>query len=217
MVRYVVAGIFLGCAAKIQQRKFSQMNMPVLTSPELTTLNNTKHSLEVRERIIKSDVILLRERLATGDELQPDDRAAQIEHTLAGGLVSATSNLSSQLGIAMLQWRAIDDAKEVLSKNIYKAKRAAAVKIVTNEKPAHDAIMKRLIASLVEVHSAHLELFALRQELCDKEIGLFNGMCELLPDFLGAPTNSYSEFADFMRAAVKANYLKAAPKELRFA
>jgi hypothetical protein len=191
------------------------MNIPALTSPELTTLNNIKDSLEARERNVKSDVILLREQLATGDELQPDDRAAQIEHTLAGGLVSATSTLSSQLGLAMLQWRAIDDAKVVLSKNITKAKRAAAIKVLAAEKPAHDSIMKRLLASLVEVHSAHVELSALRQELCNKEIGLFNGVGELLPDFLGAPTNGYSEFADFMRAAVKSGYLKSLPKELR--
>jgi hypothetical protein len=193
------------------------MNVPALTSPELMTLNSIKSSLEARERIVKSDVILLRERLATGDEIQPDNRAAQIEHTLAGGSVSAASDLSSQLGLAMLQWRAIDDAKDTLSKKILKARRDAAVKIVADPKVPHDAIMKRLVGPLVEVHSAFVELSAMRQELCDKEIGLFNGGCELLPDFLGAPTNGYSEFADFMRAAVKSNYLKALPKELSLA
>jgi hypothetical protein len=195
----------------------SQMNIPALTSPELMTLNNTKSALDARERLIKSDVSRLRDRIAAGDEIQPDNRAAQIEHTLAGGSVSAASDLSSQLGLAMLQWRAIDDAKETLSKKILKAKRDAAVKVVAGLKVPHDAIMKRLIGPPVEVHSAFVELSAMRQELCDKEIGLLNGVCELLPDFLGSPLNAHSELADFMRAAVTSQYLNAVPKELRLA
>jgi hypothetical protein len=193
------------------------MNIPALTSPELMTLNNIKGSLEARERLVKSDVILLRGRIAVGDELQPDNRAAQIEHTLAGGSVSPSSDLTAQLGLAMLQWRAIDDAKESLNKKIYQAKRDAAIKIVADLKVHHDSIMKRLIGPLVEVHSAFVELSAMRQELCDKEIGISNGVCGLLPDFLGAPTNGYSEFADFMRAAVAAGYLKSVPAQLRIA
>jgi hypothetical protein len=193
------------------------MTIHELTSPELLALNTTKRTLDERERLVKSDVILLRERIAAGNEMQPEDRAAQIEHTLAGGSVSAASDLTAQLGIAMLQWRAIDDAKEALSKKLHKAKRDAAVKVVADLKVSHDAVMKRACASAVDLHSAHFELSAMRQELCDKEIGLFDGVCELLPDFLGSPTNGYSAFGDFLRAAVKAGYLKSVPTQLRLA
>jgi hypothetical protein len=191
------------------------MTIPALTSPELMTLKNTAISLDARERLVKSDVILLRERIAAGTDVQPDDRAAQIEHTLAGGSVSAASDLTSQLGLAMLQWRAIDDAKDALSKKIHKAKRHAAAKVVAGLKASHDAMMKRACAAGVDFHSAHVELSALREELCAKEIGLFSGVCELLPDFLESPTNGYSAMADFFRAAVKAGYLDTIPKELR--
>jgi hypothetical protein len=191
------------------------MTISALTSPELVTLNNTKHSLEARERLVKTDVSLLRERIAAGDQVQSDEKDAQIEHTLAGGSVSPDADLTGQLRLAMLQWRAIDDAKHSLSKTIRSAKRDAAIKVLAGLKPAHDAIMKRLIGPLVEVQSAFVELSAMRQELCDKEIGLFNGVCELLPDFLDSPTNGYSEMADFFRAAVKAGYLRSIPKELR--
>jgi hypothetical protein len=189
------------------------MTIPELTSPELVTLNTTKRSLDERERLVKSDVISLRERITAGNEMQPEDKAAQIEHTLAGGSVSAASDLTAQLGMAMLQWRAIDDAKNALSKKLHTARRDAAVSIVAGLKVSHDAVMKRLCASLLEVHSAHAELSTLRQELCDKEIGLFNGVAELLPDFLESPTNGYSAMADFLRNSVKAGFVRTVPKE----
>src|ERR1700722_5749526 len=163
------------------------MNIPALTSPELVTLTNTKHSLDARERLVKADVILLRERIAAGNEIQADDKAAQIEHTLAGGSVSAASDPTAQLSLAMMQWRAIDDAKDVLGRKIAKARYAAATKLCDGLKPAHDAVMQRLCASLVEAHAAHAELFEMKRELTDRQIGLIGTVCHLMPDFLGAP------------------------------
>jgi hypothetical protein len=191
------------------------MTIPALSSPELVTLNNKKQSNLARGRLAKSDVSLLRERIAAGNDLPPDEKAAQIEHTLAGGSVSAASDLEGQLRLAMLQWRRIDDADESLNRQIYKAKRDAAVNVVASLKASHDAVMKRLIGPLLEVHSAFVELSAMRQELCDKEIGIFGGVCELLPDFLGPATDGHSAMADFFRAAVKGGYLRSIPKELK--
>jgi hypothetical protein len=193
------------------------MTISALTSPDLVALYQTRETLNARERLIKSDVTLLRERLAAGNAIQPDDNESNIALILAGDDMPFTVDLRAALSSKMIEWRAIDDAKEALNKTINRAKREAAVKVVARLKPEHDAMMKRLCASLVEVHSAHVELSSLRQELCDKEIGLFNGVCELLPDFIDSPTNGYSALSDFFRAVVKAGYLNSVPAQLRLA
>jgi hypothetical protein len=57
--------------------------------------------------------------------------------------------------------------------------------------------------------------FALKRDLIDKENGISDGVCELLPDFLDVPTNRYPPFADFCREAVMAGFLKSVPVQLR--
>jgi hypothetical protein len=62
---------------------------------------------------------------------------------------------------------------------------------------------------------AYAELFAIKREMIDKGIGISDGVCELLPDFLDVPTNRYSPLADFFRDAVKAGFMRSVPEQLR--
>src|SRR6202051_2034605 len=126
------------------------MNSPALTSPELVTLNNTKQALDARELLVKSDVTVLRNRIAAGNEIQPDDRKSNIALILAGDDMPFSVDLKSTLSSKMMEWRIIDDAKETLSRNIADARYAAATKLCDGLKPEHDALMRQLCASLVE-------------------------------------------------------------------
>jgi hypothetical protein len=96
------------------------MNIPKLTSDQAYNDElRIDDELLARERIVKSDVTRLRLLIADGDSVE--DQVATTEHILAGGSLSADSDLRVQLSHAMRNWQAIDDAKDVQALRIGKA------------------------------------------------------------------------------------------------
>jgi hypothetical protein len=185
-----------------------------LNSPELTSLNQTMSSLKAKASGYKTDATILNQRILAGSE-DTADNDSNIAMILAGGDIELKPDLKAQLAQTMKQWRVVDDAIEVLSRKINKAKREAAIKVVAGLKPEHDAIMARLCASLVEAHHARAKLWVMKRAMIDNEIGVFGDVCELLPDEILGLLNPYSSLAAFLRESVKLGFLKSAPAQLR--
>jgi hypothetical protein len=179
-------------------------------NPKMTELQAVIARLEMRAKASARKVRELREKKLAGQH-NINDKDSRIAMVLAEQDISATDDTDAKLTSELLQWEAIEEAKESLKPKLAAARREASDKILASIKPAHDEIMKRLVSSLVDAHAANVELFGLRSQLRDRSIGWRNGVCELLPDeVLNTPT-IYSHLADFFRGAVKAGYLKNVP------
>jgi hypothetical protein len=182
-------------------------------SPKTTEIDNQISRLDIRGNACAKNVRELRAKKMAGEH-DINDRESRIEMVLAENEIPASNEVDAQLTSQLLQWEAIEEAKQSLKPKLAAAKREAADKILVGLKKPHDAIMARLLAALVEASEANAELFQLSRDLRDYEIGFRNGVCELMPtEVLGVP-HKHSELAEFMRSALKAGYLKALPKEL---
>jgi hypothetical protein len=194
----------------IDQRKIKMLNVPKLISPDITAQQAVFARLDMRAKAASREVRELRERKLQGQN-NVNDKTTRISMVLAEQDIPATDDTDVKLTAKLLQWEAIEEAKESLKPKLAIAKREAADKILAGLKKPHDAIMARLLAALVDAHAANVELFDLRSQLRDREIGFRNGVCELMPDEVLSSPTIYSPLADFFRAAVKAGFLKALP------
>jgi hypothetical protein len=178
---------------------------------ELRQLMNIDEELAAKEAKAQLAGERLQALIAAGIDPDRDARVAKI---VAGQDLSVSTNLKEQLVQNLTGYSELKEGRRLLAIQIAAAKQKAGRSLCLLAKPHHDAIMKRVCSLLVELHSAHAELFALKRELIDKEIGIFDGVCALLPDFLDVPTNRSSPMADFCREAVKHKYLRAVPELL---
>jgi hypothetical protein len=189
------------------------MKIPELASAELTELLTMKASLARRAQASSEKVHSLR-ALKTEGQNNIDNKESRIAIVLSGKDIPASNDVDAQLTTEMLQWESINEAQQVIDKQIRTASYKAATALCKSLKPEHDKIMVRLASSLLDVLKAHAELFSLKQQLIDNGSGLV-GICLLMPSFLDAPNNRYSPLAEFLRAAKAENYISAVPKELQ--
>jgi hypothetical protein len=151
---------------------------------------------------------------ATGEDATETARRAEaLQRTLAGQQVANGESVEIQLRNANLQLQALEDAMEFLDKEIRVEKKLLAIAYSKTMKPKHDDRMRRLCASLLNTHAIWTELFSLKRNLIEAEVGLI-GLCLIEPSFLGVPVDPYSDCADFFRAAKKDGFVDAVPKAL---
>jgi hypothetical protein len=190
--------------------KVSKMIVQDPVNPEMTGLQATIARLDMRGAAKSKSVRELRARKLDG-ERSIDDKDSRIAMVLSEETFPAANDTEAKLTSELLEWQAIEEAKESLKKKLAAARQKASDKVLAGLKPEHDEVMQRLLSALVEAHKANVELFDLRNQLRDRSIGWRLGVCELLPDeVLGAPT-IYGHLADFFSAAIKAGHLKTMP------
>ncbi len=218
------------------------MTEPILNSPKLTGVNAKKAELKPRakhwnderhrltkilspqymdETVIRIDDV--KKDAANRKGAIPTDvidetaeaarRAEDLRRTLAGQPLANPTSIEEQLRVANKQLTAVEDALDYLNGEIRSEKKALAIAYSKQRKPDHDRLMVKLCASLLETHKTWAELYALKRHLVDEGVGLI-GLCQTMPDFLGAPIDPYSEMADFFRAAKKEGFINAVPQEL---
>jgi len=140
-------------------------------------------------------------------------KAEELRRTLAGEPLANPSSIEELLRVANKQLTAVENALEYVDGEIKREKTALAVAYCKQRMPDHNRLMVKFCASLLETHKVWGELFALKRHLVDEGVGLI-GLCQTMPDFLGAPIDPYSEMADFFRAAKKEGFINAVPQEL---
>ena len=218
------------------------MTEPILNSPKLTGVNAKKAELKPRakhwnderhrltkilspqymdETVIRIDDV--KKDAANRKGAIPTDvidetaeaarRAEDLRRTLAGQPLADLTSVEDQLRAEHRQWSAIEEAIEFVHREIKSEKTALAVAYCKQRRPDHDRLMVKLCASLLETHKTWAELYALKRHLVDEGVGLI-GLCQTMPDFLGAPIDPYSEFADFLRLAKKEGFINSVPNEL---
>ena len=179
-------------------------------SPKTTEIQAVIARLDMRGNAKAKTVSELRAKKLAGQH-NVNDKDSRIAMVLAEQDVPTTDDTDAKLTSELLQWEAIEEAKEAQKPKLAAAKREAADKILVGIKPEHDAIMKKMLSGLSGFTEAYVELFALSRDLRDYEIGFRHGVCELMPTDLFGPPTIYSPLADFFRAAVSAGYLKSVP------
>jgi hypothetical protein len=139
-------------------------------------------------------------------------RAEDLRRTLAGLPLANSTGIIEQLANAHREWSTTERAIETVDRDIEREKTFLAVQYCKDQKPKHDALMKRLLTALTETHSAWSELYGLKRQLIDSGVNL-HGVCLLTPDFLGAPVDKYSDMASFFQAAKREGFVTTIPKE----
>lgn len=152
--------------------------------------------------------------VSVDSEQNETTRNEELKLTLAGNTIAPTVSVTEQLETEQRQWQAYEHAIEFRTREV-DAERTALAKSYTKQcKPKHDQMMQRLTKSMVEMHSAYIELHDMNRSLVDSGIGL-HGLCADLPEFLSSPRDKYSEMAEFLREAKREGYIKEVPAELR--
>jgi hypothetical protein len=195
--------------------------IPVVTSPQITELQNKDARLTIRDKALVKEIKELNAIKSQGSQENIDDRESVIAMVLADPdkNISSVSDVDARLKTAWLNRQTINDARQSLKQKIEGARSETGTAILKSPEvqKSHAEIMQRLISPLVEVSKAWVELFGMSRELRDREIGFRFGICQTMPlDLLGAP-NAYSPLALFLQAAVEAGFVKAGaiPKEFR--
>lgn len=188
------------------------MKIPDLVefSPELRKEIQIDADLNARSKEVSTKVRDLREIKANG--LSPDARALRAEMVRSGQPLPDSANVDAELATLMVEWRAIEDAKEIQTHRIYDARKDAARKLCQSLKPQHDKLMKALCASLADAHATWAELFSLKRGIMNQGARL-NGLLLADPqDLLGVPSDRSSDFHDFMREASRSGYCRELPR-----
>src|SRR5216683_4917419 len=196
------------------------MTEPILKSDKLTSLNAKKAELRAsaklwnteRHRLAKIlspqylDVTVTRiddvqkeaanrkGAIPTGvidETAEAARKAEELRRTLAGEPLANPSSIEELLRVANKQLTAVENALEYVDGEIKREKTALAVAYCKQRMPDHNRLMVKFCASLLETHKVWGELFALKRHLVDEGVGLI-GLCQTMPDFLGAPIDPYS-------------------------
>jgi hypothetical protein len=179
-----------------------------ILSPQYLDITVSRVDDVVKETASKAGAIA-----ATGDATEAARRAEALKRILGGEQVSDGDSIEVQLRAANMQLQALEDAMEFLDKEIRVEKKLLAVAYCKQKKPEHDRLMVKLCDSVLATHKAWKELHDMKRHLINSDVGLI-GLCLTMPDFLGVPTDPYSEMADFFRAVKKEGFINAVPKEL---
>ena len=135
---------------------------------------------------------------------------------LAGKPIQDYASIQAQGIAGQRRIAVLEKAREVLAKQIKKAKDEAAKEYCQTLIPKERELLKRVCDAVVALHQANLEYTAMRQSLIDEEIGLFGvGALDIVPAF-GHPLNRHSEFAQFCRDARKLGFMKSIPAEYEY-
>jgi hypothetical protein len=154
--------------------------------------------------------------VAHRDDEQPKaiPEADIVKRALAGESIDDSIRIKDLLAKEQREWAAIERGIEHLDREIAKEKTILAKEYCKQLQPREKELMGRVAKHMLELHAAYSEAYDLKRHLVDNDIGL-HGLCLTLPEFLSTPNNSYSEMADFFRAAKREGYLKEIPSELR--
>ena len=190
------------------------MSVPKLTdvSPELCDALTKYENLTLRGAELRTEHQRLWSMKQNGETAE--EKEARISAVINGEAPVAPTNVDGRIAEINVQWRGIEDARELLLRRITDLKRNAARQICQSLRPKHDDIMKRLSRSLIETHAAYTEFETFKRTLLNNECGLY-GVCDVEPEFLELPTDRTSSLAQFFREAKQAGYIRAVPAELR--
>jgi hypothetical protein len=182
------------------------------TSATLRSLVERDNAEAAKQSTKHSDL----KRIRAQRELQFSDADSSARDYLDGKPVQDFAALQVQENAVQREIALIEKAREVLAKQIKKAKDEAAKQYCQTWVEKERAILKRACNASVELHQANLEYMNLRQHLIDDEIGLFGiGALDIVPAF-GHPRNRHSEFAQFCRDAHKLGFMKSIPAEYEY-
>ena len=137
-----------------------------------------------------------------------------LARTLRGEPLAEPTGTKEQLDKAHRQWAAIENAIEHVDREIQREKAALSIQYCNSLKAKEADLVRKVCKPMLELHSAWSDLYSLKRHLTDAEVGL-RGICLIMPDFLSAPNNKFSEMGDFLRAARNAGYIKEIPVEYR--
>jgi hypothetical protein len=91
----------------------------------------------------------------------------------------------------------------------------AGARLAKDIKPQVDIAERELADALVIAHDKHLTYFNAKRHLINGGCGLNGLFASNVDDVLGVPVDKGTPLADLFRAAVRAGYLKSAPKDFR--
>jgi hypothetical protein len=194
-----------------QTKDFLMITVQKPISPKVTELQALIARLEMRGNGKAKTVRELRAKKLAGQR-NINDRESRIAMVMAEQEFPATDDTDAKLTSELLEWEAIEEAKQSLKPKLDAAKREASDKVLVTVKSDHDAVMKKLVSGLSVATEAWIELFQLSRDLLDYDIGYRNGICETMPLDLFGPPNAYSPLAEFMGDALKAGHLKSLPR-----
>ena len=182
------------------------------TSAELIGLVERDKSIDTEQAVEHTKVKEARAQR----ELQFADSETAANDYLSGKPIQDYAAIHAQEIAGQRKIAVLEKAREVLAKQIKKAKDEAAKKYCQTLIPKQNELLKRICNATVELHRANIEYMKLRQELIDEEIGLFGvGVLDVVPAF-GHPLNRHSEFAQFCRDAHKLGFMKSIPAEFEY-
>jgi hypothetical protein len=184
------------------------MKIPDLVefSPELRKELQLDADLNARSKAVSAKVRELRAVKDNG--LTPDARASRAELVRSGQPLPDSANVDAELANLMVEWRAIEDAKEIQTQRIYDARKDAARKLCQTLKPQETKLMKVLCTSLIDAHAAWSELFAMKRGVMNQGERLYGLLTADPQDLLGIPSDLSSDFHDFMRDAARSGYCR---------
>jgi hypothetical protein len=183
---------------------------PVLITSKITATKNEISSTTIRFEASGRKYRALVAKKAQGEH-NSLDRESRIATVLAGEDVKIDNDIDAQIKADYLIWESLNETLEFLKKKLATVTREAALDYLQTPEiqKRHGDSIKKGIAGLLQASEANAEISQLGLELRDRGIPFYYGICQLsMEPVLGFP-NQHSATADFMRAAVKAGYLKA--------
>src|SRR5258707_15504127 len=117
------------------------INVQKPISPKITEIQAVIARLEMRGKAHAKNVHELRAKKLAGQH-NINDKDSRIAMVLAEQEIPVTDDADTKLTSELLQWEAIEEAKQAQKPKLAPAKREAADKILVGIKPGHDAVMK---------------------------------------------------------------------------
>jgi hypothetical protein len=162
----------------------------------------------------QSELAELDSAIATQGDIAPD-QDDQVQNLIAGIETPRPQPLTARRTELQYIIRDIEQALDFMAGRERQVTINAGARLAKEIKPQVDLAEIELAQALAIAHEKHLTYFNAKRHLINSGIGLNGLFGSNVDDVLGIPVDKGTALADLFRAAVKAGYLKSAPKDYR--
>jgi multidrug efflux pump subunit AcrA (membrane-fusion protein) len=152
--------------------------------------------------------------IATQGDIAPD-QDDQVQNLIAGLETPRPQPLAARRTELQYVIRDIEQALDFMAGKERQVTIKAGARLAKDIKPQVDIAERELVEALVIAHEKHLTYFNAKRHLINGGIGLNGLFASGVDGVLGIPVDKGTPLADLFRAAVRAGYLKSAPKDFR--
>jgi hypothetical protein len=152
--------------------------------------------------------------IATQGDIAPD-QDDQVQNLIEGIETHRPQPVTAKRTELQYIIRDIEQALDYMAGKERELTIKAGARLARDLKPQADLAERELVEALVIAHEKHLTYFNAKRHLINGGIGLNGLFASNVDDVLGIPVDKGTPLADLFRAAVRAGYLKSAPKDFR--